>query len=207
MKLILKSNFKELLLLFIVSPVFFWTIWRFPLFVSEWSKIFGYTQGNLSSMLAKDKLQYVEDMRWNSPLSGIVYNKGLVLVDDFFSYISFFSPRFYFQAGDGTGFTPSSVEPVAGPLFVFWVLGLISFIRKKDFRFFVLVFLLGLPAFLAGRRNIAFLFPVLVLYIFIAYEGIRSFVSSKNKKFILIAYVVYSLFLIGRVLWFTSKGF
>ncbi len=207
MKLILKSSFKELLLLFVVSPVFFWTIWHLPLFVSEWSKIFSYTQGNLSSILAKDKLQYVEDMRWNSPLSGLIYNKGLVLVDDFFSYLSFFSPRFYFQAGDGTGFSPPSVEPVAGPLFVFWVLGLISFIRKKNFRFFALLFILGLPAFLAGRRNIAFLLPVLLLYIFIAYEGIKNFLSSKNKKFIFIAYVVYSLFLIGRVLWFTSKGF
>lgn len=207
MKLILKSNFKELLVLFIVSPVFFWTIWHFPLFISEWSKIFSYTQGNLSSMLAPDKLQYVQDMRWNSPLSGLVYNKGLVLVDDFFSYLSFFSPRFYFQAGDGTGFSPPSVEPVAGFLFFFWILGLISFIKKKNFRFFALLFILGVPAFLAGRRNLAYLFPVLLLYILIAYEGIKSFVSSKNKKFILAIYVVYGLFLMGRILWFTSKGF
>lgn len=206
MKLILKSNFKELLLLLIVSPAFFWTIWHVPLFISEWSKVFSYTQRNLSSILAPDKLRYIEDMRWNSPLSGLVYNKGLVLVDDFFSYLSFFSPRLFFQAGDGTGFSPPAVEPIAGPLFFFWILGLVSAVKKKNFRFFALLFILGVPAFLAGRRNLAYLFPVLLFYILIAYEGIKSFVSSKNKKFILAIYIVYSLFLIGRILWFVSKG-
>lgn len=193
------------ILFFLLSPAFVFIILS-PL--NFFKEIFGfpsYLKSNISSFVSPERLAYVEEVRWNAFGEGredltsqLYYNKGYYLVDNLFGYFSFLSPRIYFQAGDGTGFSPKGVEPIAIPLFLFFVLGILALVKKKDFRLLIISFVFGFIAFLAGRKNLTFLFPVLITYVLIAYEGFEGFYPKKRKLWIVLL-SLYALFLYGRI--------
>ncbi|AKM82824.1 hypothetical protein A2422_02545 [Candidatus Woesebacteria bacterium RIFOXYC1_FULL_31_51] len=191
---------KKTLLLIILTAGFWWNLFNLKSIVLEWKMAPSYFKKNISSIFSSDNLMKIQEVRWNAfgnekedLLSKIYYNKVYVMLDNFFSFLSYTSPRPYFQAGDGTRFSPSGVEPIAGILFPFWVLGLISLIKNRNFKLIFWTLGISLFTFLLGKRNLAFLLPVLLIYINIASKSV-------NRKYLILA-VLYMLFIIGRVIW------
>lgn len=169
-------------------------------------KVPQYFKNNLNRLLTGDELAKVNEARWNAfgpareeITAKIFYNKGLVLVDDFFSALASLSPRLYFQAGDGTQLSPPKVEPVAGPLFFFWVIGLIEFLKRRQFKILSLPFIFALGAYLLGQSNLAFLLPILVVYAFISFKGLETIKNINWRRFSFFLVFLYGAFLLGRM--------
>lgn len=197
------KNNKLILIVILLAAGVWWNFFNLKEMVNQWTQAPGYFSRNMRSFFSDENLMKIQEVRWNAfgekredILSKIYYNKGYIIVDNFFSYVSYFMPRSYFQAGDGTRFSPKGVEPIAGILFPFWVIGLISIVKDKNFKPLYLVLGISLFAFLLGQRNLAFLFPVMLVYIYIAAK------SLGKKQFIFV--LVYALFVIGRVIWLKS---
>ena len=197
---------KKIFFALVISPVFVWMIIHPKELFSEWIKIPEYSKTNISSLLSPDKIMKVDTERWNAfgPrreefISKVYYNKGTVLLDDFFSLTTYFSPRLYFQSGDGTNFSPNRVEPIAIPLFVFWIMGIVELIKNKKYKLFIAAFLFGIFAYFAGQRNFAFLFPVAGIYTWISIYGIELLkkIQTKNKVYVFLG--LYGLYLFGRL--------
>lgn len=202
----LLKKWRLFLLILLFSPGFLWITLRPARLFAEWKNAGSYASNNIRSVFSQDNLVYIGETRWNAFgfgreffLSRIYYNKVYVLADNLFGYVSFFSPRIYFQAGDGSEFSPPKVEPLALPLFAFWVLGILSLLKKKDLGVLFAVLALGFLAFVIGKRTMAFLTPVLVLYAFICAEGVNFSLGKKVRAVFVVCYVLYSAFLIGRM--------
>jgi hypothetical protein len=198
-------------LLLLLSPGFWWVISQ-PVNVStELAKFPVSAKRKITSIFSDEKLRYVEEMRWNAfgeekdeLISRLYYNKASVVVNDSFEYLSLLSPRIYFQAGDGTGFSPPGVEPVPFFGFVFWISGLIVLVKKKEFKTLSLLLVSPFFGFLAGARNLVYLFPVLVLYVYIASRGMEVLLGKhKKKKLVIGLLIAYGIFIISRALWLT----
>jgi hypothetical protein len=191
---------------FLVAPAFIWMLFSPLKVVKEVSLFPGYLKSNILSIFSEENLAKVEETRWNAfgPVkedlpSRLFYNKGYVLVNEFFTFLTYFSPRYYFQSGDGGNFVNSKSEPVAMPLFIFWVLGLIYLVRVRKLKKICLVLVFGLIAFLAGKRNFAYLFPIAILYIAIAIDGINNFFKPKTRKLIYAALSIYGVYILARL--------
>jgi hypothetical protein len=174
--------------------------------ISEWKNTGSYFKNNIHSIFSDDKVSKVDEARWNAfgpkkeelPAK-LFYNKGTVLLDDAFSLLTNLGPRIYFQSGDGTRLSPPKVEPIAIPLFAFWVLGIIDLIKNKKFRLFIWSFLIAIAVYIFGQRNMAYLFPLSIIYSWIAVCGIESLKSTKFKKTVYILISIYGLYLLGRI--------
>lgn len=202
-----KNNFKTFLIYLLVTPGLIWMLVNIRSFAEEWQKIPAYFNNNVHSFFSEDKLRDVYDARWNafSPdredlLSKVYYNKGFVVISQVYSLSTYFNPRIYFQAGDNTNLTPQIVEPIAFIGFFFWILGIVYLLKKKYFKIFGIIFALGIFAFLFGQRTMAFLFPIMILYSYISYVGAVNHLNKKNMNIYLYIYLIYSLYLIGRML-------
>jgi|GEM_PF-6557751 len=201
-----KNKHSLILLILILSPVV-WSLLFQPISViSEVVKAPQYIKTNISSIFASSNLRHVEEMRWNAfgeekneLLSTIFYNKVGVLFNKFFDLFSMLSPRLFFQSGDGTQFSPTGIEPVASVLIIFWFLGIYQLLKQKKYKTLYLIPVAALPAFVAGQRNIVFLFPLLILYLHIVIVGMRdSLKKIKSKNRVIVILLIYGLFIIGR---------
>lgn len=201
----LKKIFATLLFL---SPIFVWLVFHPH---DLWSTI----KDGPENMTAKvqsvpnpEQKSYVEELRWrtglaydNQQVGRIHFNKFLVYSDEIFSFLSNFSPRIYFQAGDGTGLSPPGTEPLPMLLFPFWLYGFYLIIKEKNYKVFLLGLMAGTIAYLFGRRSIVYLSPVLILYLYLATLGISKIKNRKYQTAIVKIVSLYSLFLILRILW------
>lgn len=181
----------------------YWNLFNVRYIVSEWLKLPTYTISNVQNLFTPSALLKIEETRWNAfgdgredLLSKVYYNKAYLILDKFFDYTTFLSPRFYFQAGDGTRFSPPGVEPIVGILFPFFVFGIIKLVKEKSWKLLFACLIFSLVAFLAGQKNLAYLLPVLIFYVYISTLTLRS-------KFALVVFV-YCLYIVGRVIWLTS---
>ena len=202
----MKEITRKILFAFIISPLLLVLVMHANQIMREWRTIPSYFKNNAYALLSGDKLVKMNEVRWNSfggksKISGLIYNKGYVVIDDFFSLLTYYSPRFYFQAGDGTLFSPKNTEPVAIPAFFFWLFGIVGLVKKKSMFLIYAALLFGVFAFLVGRDNFAFLFPVAISYILIAYQGIVSIKSKNLRTLSFVSVVIYGLFLYGRMFW------
>lgn len=200
MKNLKSSTFKKGFIIVLLSAGLIWNVFQAKSFFAEWIKTPNFIKNNLSSLMVGGNTEKIEETRWNAfsddredLLSQIFYNRGYVLVDRFFDYLTFLSPRFYFQSGDGTKFSPPGVEPLAGLLFPFFILGFVGLIKRKEYLIFSLVIFFSFISFLTGQKTLAFLMPVLILFAYI------SSISLTKKQFWIIA--AYSVFILGRIAW------
>jgi len=200
--------FKKFFPFIFLSPAILWLLFHPGSVLIEIASFPQYAKASITSIFAPEKLMAIEDMRWNAfgpakeeLAATLIYNKAFVLADNFFNYVSFFSPRWYFQSGEGTNFSPPTVNPISGVLFFPWVLGTVYFLAKKNWKIFWILLTFGAFAFLVGKRNFAFLFPILLIYLFMSHEGIKK-LSPKLKRTFLIGSFIYGAFLLGRMLWF-----
>ncbi|HJY98716.1 MAG TPA: hypothetical protein VJ227_03310 [Patescibacteria group bacterium] len=203
----MKKKIKKFVFGIVISPAVVWMCLYPKDLLGEWVKIPSYFKTNIASLVSPDKTAKIDVARWNSfgkeredALSKAYYNKGYIIIDDFFSFTTYLSPRFYFQSGDGTPFTPKGVEPIAIPAFVFWVMGIIAVIKKGNYKYLYLPPIFALLAYLFGHKNLAFLFPVLALYVGLVIKGLGSIKNRTTREISYIFLIIYGLFLIGRMI-------
>ena len=180
------KNNKLILIVFLLTAGIWWNFFNLKEMVVQWSQAPDYFSKNMRSFFSDENLMKIHTF--------ILLFLNRILCDIKIKFPVM--PRSYFQAGDGTKFSPKGVEPIAGILFPFWIMGLISIIKDKYFKPLYLVLGTSLFAFLLGQRNLAFLFPVMLVYIYIASK------SLGKKQFIFV--LLYTLFIIGRVIWLKS---
>lgn len=199
-----KRTFK---LIVFLSPEFWWLVFKLPSILSEWISIPNYFFSRLQNIFTEERLVNIGIMRWANLDSGILkilskfmYNRAMILVDEFFGYLSYFSPRFYFQSGDGSKFSPPGIEPIPLILFPLFVLGIVESVRKKSLKIFLLLILFALIPFILGTRSFAFLWPMAALYIYISSVGVSTLKESYRKTLLIILFT-YGVFLGGKLIW------
>ena len=129
--------------------------------LSEWLKIPFYIERKVGLIFNGDNIRYVIDLRTGG-ISRLFYNKILILINEFFRMLSFFSPKHYL------------VHDALVLLFPFWVLAIIKIVREKKLKYTLTLSALGFFAFLVDQRNIVFLFPMAIVYIYLICEEIYS---------------------------------
>lgn len=137
----------------------------------------------------------------NSLFPKLVYNYPLFLVNEFVELIEFAQPRLFFVTGDGSGFSPPSLQPIPVVLFPFWLIGLLDHIKKKNWTELFILFGFALIAYLIGQKNMAFLLPVLIIYVRWAAHGLDDLSSPRLKKISLVFIISYSLYAAAGSIW------
>jgi hypothetical protein len=140
-----------------------------------------------------------------SIISKLFYNRITLLLDDFFTYLTYLSPRLYFQAGDGSTLSPSNMEPIPMIFFPLAIWGLIQEIKLKRFKRIFLIFASSLLAYFLMRRGMQFLWPILLIYIWFSVKGFVS-VKGITKLVATVSVIFYSFFLGGRIIWTLLTG-
>lgn len=199
---------RRFIFLLLITPLFWWLILRPGALVAEWLNTPSYINSKIQGIFGGEYLQNVNELRWNAfgpereeTISILYYNKGLVLVNEFSNFLTYISPRFYFLSGSAEGFSPPGVEPIAIPIFVFWFLGLVYFLKEKNFRPVLYSLIFAFLAFLTGQRTMAFLFPIAFIYLFIAWKGIKESLLKNNLNIIYVVIEFYSMYLLARLIW------
>lgn len=113
------------------------------------------------SIFSGDNIRYVIELRGETG-SRIFYNKILILINEFFRFISYLSPKYIFRYG------------LLVILFPLWVLGILRIIKKKKTKVFILLFIFCFISFLLDQRSLSYLFPIGIIYLYIVCEGIYS---------------------------------
>jgi hypothetical protein len=199
---------KPYFLVVLSTPLIWWlTLSPFAVF-RVWGSYPSALRNSIDNIFSQDRLTYIEQMRWdsfsldkNDFSSRLFFNKGTLLINDFFDYLSYLAPDFYFHAGDGRNFSPKGVEPIAGFLFFFWLIGVIHLVKQNKFMIIVFPLIVGFLAFIAGQKNLAMLFPVGFTYVFIVSEGIRQFKGKTFSNHIYIFSFTFGIYLLLRSLW------
>ncbi len=204
-----KTKFR-LLIILLLTPIFWWVLINFNQVVSGWLKSPIYIESKISRIYSTDNLRHTIELRWVNVetvrqgfLPRLFYNKATVIIDQFFDYLSIFSPKLYFQQGDNGISSPPGVEPIPVILYPFFIAGIYFLIKEKDIKSFQLLFILGILAFITDQKNFYFLFPVAIFYLSIASRGVELLLSPKNRLYFIISLFLYSTFLITRILFLT----
>jgi hypothetical protein len=200
----MNSKKHQLLLLLVLTPFFWQLLKNSNSLIIEWSQAPVYFNSKIQNIFSQNALNYIEEYRWENAkytgsdkISRIYYNKSLILADQAFDFLSFSSPRIYFQAGDGSNFSPNNVEPIPIILFPFFIIGIICHLRGKNFRALLFLLALSLPAFATGQKNFAYLFPFAIAIIYTSSVGIEYSLAAKSSKSIfMLIYIIYSIFLL-----------
>jgi len=131
-------------------------------------------------------------------ISRVFYNKLLILADEIFNYLSNFSPRIYFQAGDTSSIASKVVEPIPFFLFPLMLLGLYKRLNKNSFKTLLVLFLLPLIAFLTGQKNLIFLSPVYFYLIFLSAQGFLMIKNKRLRDFLGYFIILYGIYIVLR---------
>ena len=192
---------KTFLILLLACPGFWWVIFQPKAMIAEYLSTPKYFIGHIKSYLTSDYYLKIDEMRWggralhrNDIISRFFYNKFVIIPKETFDFIQFLTPRLYFSVGDGSRLTPPRLEPIPFLLFPFWIFGLIFLFKSHHFRPLYYLLLAGAFAYLVGRRNMAFLLPVLIIHTYICSLGL------KNRLFTAII-LVYGAYLLGMSAW------
>lgn len=204
---------KIFFLLLILTPGFWFTFLQPQKVFTELSKSPKYFETKINSMFSTERMTNLNTLKEiggerslvNIVMPEIFYNRISILVDEFFSYTSFITPRFYFQAGDGGKLSPPNTEPIAAILFPMWLFGIVVLIKKKKFLIIYLLFGFALLAFMFGQRDMAFLWPVLIINLYISQAGIFSINNIKLRNFYFLIFLIYGLFIDVRSIYMLTR--
>lgn len=200
------SNKKWILLILFTSPAIWWLLSKSPGVLAEWSNYYAYLISKLENIYSEQRLVRAGLMRWSDVDQGfirifskILYNRFTILIDELFDYLSFLSPRIYFQAGDGSAFSPPEVEPIPVILFPFYIIGITEVIREK-WKIMIIYLSFAGMAYFAGNKTLSYLLPVLIMNIYFVSLGVGR-LKNKVQRIFMIPYAVYSLYILARMLW------
>lgn len=206
----MRPALKYLLLFTFLSPGMWQVASHFPAAITAWQHIPASITPNIRSKLSVPYTTYIDEMRWggrflhrNDLLSRLLYLRASFLVNEAFDFVQFATPRLYFAVGDGSHFSPARIEPVPVLLFPFWLFGLIQIVKTCNWRVFILLFISLLPAYLSGHKNLALLFPAVIVHIYISVLGLVSCRPPIRTVFGSLV-SIYGLYIVAMNLWFNS---
>lgn len=206
-KIILDQKSRYCLLL-IITPVFWLSILNVSDILSEWAKTNVYLKSNLSQVFSQEKNTKIQELRWvdaqayNNDLFGrVVYNKELNLVDQLGDFVTFLSPRLYFQSGDGGTLSPKNVEPTSLFFYPFWIIGIIALLKTRRFKLLAFLIFFAVASFLIGKKSFQFLLPVVLLYIYFVDIGIGQIKNLGHRKAAVILILLYNFYILARFAW------
>lgn len=202
------KNRKRIFILFLIfSPLIWWLLFQFDTVLLDWMKVPGHIKIKILGFFNEERVVKVGLMRWSNidtgyqaVLSKVFYNKITLIIPEIFSFLSFLSPRIFFQAGDGSNYSPPGVEPMPILLFPFFIYGIYLLVKSNKFKTFKFLGLFGFIGYLTDIRSVAYLFPVALVYLYISacgFEGLPN--RYKNKTLIIIG--AYSLYILSRTIW------
>jgi len=194
-------------ILLILSPGLWWPLLNIKGIFSELRNIPLYGQNKINTIFGEERIRNVGAMRWaNRDLekeqviySKLFYNKVSILVDEFFSFLSLFSPRYYFQSGDGSGFSPSNVEPVPILLFPFWLIGLLMLVTKKQNKVVLLYIVTAFVIFMTGKMELPYVWPILIFNVYFGYFALKNMKYS-SKALTIAVIIIYALYINFRLI-------
>lgn len=194
------------LLLLLTSPSFWLVLLHLPQALSFWQHLPQSVVANIKSKSQSQYLIYIDELRWagrnfhrNDLLSRVLFNKSLFVTQEFFDFIQYAQPKLYFLAGDGQVFSPRRLEPISSLLFPFWILGIFKIIKDKKLLVpsaYCLFLFLG---YASGQKNLALLFPVLILNVYISTLGLKDF------KRVIPLVLVYGVYITGMNVWLSTS--
>jgi len=196
----LKISRKEFisLLIFLSTPVIWTILVMIPVIFSELKltpRVFSIKLDNVFLMRHAE----VDTTGPVFIISKLLYNSLTIVKGEFLSFLAYFSPRFFFHAGDGTRFSPNIVEPISTMMFPFWVYGLVLSVKNKKRAILIGYLLSGLIAFMFGKREFSFLWIMLPFQVYFIYIAIAALSSNKLVRIYLGFAIIYNLFLLGRL--------
>jgi len=191
----------------VISPGFWFLLLNFTKVITEWIRLPLYFDQKFQSVFTGERLVSMGLMRWAEIekvgwiriFSKILYNRFDILIDEFFGFLAIFSPRIYFQAGDGSQFSPAIVEPIPFLLFPLFIFGIIKTVSVRPKVKWGYIFV-AMTIYLSGVKNFSFLFPIFIYYLYLASKGF-GMLNVRYKKYLLPLLIVYSLFVEGRIIW------
>lgn len=189
-------------LLLVTSPSFWLVIFHLPQALSYWQELPQSVVASVKSKSQSQYLIYIDELRWggrslhrNDLLSRVLYNKTLFILNEFFDFIQYAQPKLYFLAGDGSVFSPRRLEPISSLLFPFWILGILKILKNPRTLFIILYSFFMFIGYASGQKNLALLFPILILNVYISALGLKDF-----KRVIPIV-LVYGVYITGMNIW------
>lgn len=196
---------KIFIIIFILSPLFWWTmVYSFPKLISELSKIGQYTSNQKASLFSESNLKKVDDLRWNdqinhlNPYPKVFFNKATVILNQIFESLGNLGPRTFFVNGDSFAGNPKNVEPIPLILLPISIMGIIRLFKKGSKKLLLLPSV-GVIPLLTGQPTLFYIFPAGLFYIYAASYEIYSWKKSNRTKFLVI-FIIYSLFIFRRSL-------
>lgn len=208
---LINSKAKIFFILLLCTPMFWGIILQPNKLINEWK------QTPVSFKIKIDQLFhdqqegfFVAQLRWDTPSyhrsyrqTHFFYSLATVIISEASDTLSLISPKRYFQMDDGY-ISPPKIEPLPVVLFPFWLAGVFFLIKTKRYLVFVASFGLAVITFVLGHINFCYLFPIALINLYIANEGIFLISSPKKRAYVLILTVFYSTYLLGRTLWVVS---
>lgn len=189
-------------LLLLTSPSFWLVLFHLPQALSYWQKLPQSVVANIKSKSQSQYLIYIDELRWggrsfhrNDLLSRLLYSKALFVAQEFFDFIQYAQPKLYFLAGDGQVFSPRRLEPISSLLFPFWILGILKILKNPRALLIILYSFFMFLGYASGQKNLALLFPILVLNVYVSALGLKD-----HKKIIPLV-LVYGLYITGMNIW------
>lgn len=190
------------ILLLLTSPSFWLVLFHLPQALSYWHSLPQSVVATIKSKSQSQYLIYIDEIRWggrslhrNDLLSRVLYNKSLFILNEFFDFIQYAQPKLYFLAGEGSVFSPRRLEPISSLLFPFWILGILKVIKSRNSLFVILYSIFMFVAFASGQKNLALLFPILILNVYISALGLKDF------KRVIPVVLIYGLYITGMNIW------
>ena len=173
-KIIAKTAvWKIYIIVLLVSPFFWFSAFHIGGYVRAWKSAPGRILQKGSSIFALYNVRYSTELVWESPdninnrtlSSRIYYNKGSVLISEFFNILERLSPGHYFVDNDAIII-----------LFVpFWFIAVAESISERKIYIFLLALASVLPAYLVDQTNLYFIFPTCLVYCYFVSLGVVSF--------------------------------
>jgi len=118
-------------------------------------------QNKINSIFALHNLRYSVELV-SSPYTRIFYNKITVVVNELFTALTYLSPKIYFTNIWTVIFLP------------FWFIGILQLIKRGNYMIFIKLLIVVFIIYLVGEKEIYYLWPIGLFYIYFIYIGFKS---------------------------------
>jgi hypothetical protein len=176
--------------------------------INEWRKWPEYARQSQEGKKQNPYQGKVEELRWGgrelhreSKVMKIIYNPGMTVVNEFFEFWEFATPKFFFLAGDGGRFSPIHTEPINLLLFPFWAVGCWLAIKKGNIKAGIWLTAATAVGYWSGKKEMSMLLPLALWYIYTAYKGLISFKESRYYNQIVGVVLAYGVYIDLIWLW------
>lgn len=203
------TRYKNLSLpILITSAVLLNILFNSSLLINQYKQSPQFLKNKTSNIINSNKVLGIGAYRWSNidsqPVitygSKLYYNKASLVFNEIWDFVDFFSPRFYFLAGDSTPLTPKNTEPLLTVFFPFWIFGIVFLLKNNKNKIFIFIFTNCLIAYLLGQKNLIFLWPTLLAYAYISIIGLQNIKNKLAKKTSTTIISIYWLFIIFRLI-------